>query len=69
MAMGGEVYLPSLYAPMHADAPETVRLGRMTDFSESEPVRGTGRRLFLLGDDVVAIDDLPTLRFGAASEA
>lgn len=65
----GEVYIPSLYAPMAVDATETVRLGRMTDFSESEPVRGTGRRLFLLGDDVVTIDEVPTLRLGAAAEA
>jgi len=32
-------------------------------------VRGTGRRLFLLGDDVATIDEIPTLRLGAAAEA
>ncbi|MEM9382113.1 MAG: type VI secretion system accessory protein TagJ [Planctomycetota bacterium] len=65
----GEVYMPSLYAPMPADAPDGVRLGRVTEFTDAEPVRGVGRRLFLLGDDVVSIDDLPSLRFGAAAEA
>lgn len=58
----GEVYLPAMYAPMAEDAPDEVRLGRVSEFSESEPVRGLGRRLFLLGDDVAGINDLPALR-------
>lgn len=61
----GEVYVPALYAPMPHDANEEMRLGRVTEFSETEPVRGLGRRQFLLGDDAVSVNDLPFLRFPA----
>ena len=59
----GEVYLPALYAPMPAEAEPDMRLGRIVDFSEEAPVRGVGRRQFLLGDDAVSINDLPFLTF------
>ncbi|MEM6672374.1 MAG: type VI secretion system accessory protein TagJ [Planctomycetota bacterium] len=65
----GEVYLPSIYAPLPADAPDPVRLGRVTEFTESDPIRGIGRRMFLLGEEGVSLDDLPTLRFEGASDA
>ncbi len=61
----GEVYLPSIYAPMEADADDATRLGRLTEYTESEPVRGIGRRQFLLGDEAVTVDELPFLRFEA----
>lgn len=64
----GEVYMPALYAPMPNDASEAMRLGRLTEFTESEPVRGLGRRQFLLGDDAAGVNDLPFLRFPVASE-
>ncbi|MFT5732022.1 MAG: type VI secretion system protein ImpE [Planctomycetota bacterium] len=64
----GEVYLPTLYSPMPEGASEAMRLGRLTEFTESDPVRGLGRRQFLLGDDAVSVDDLPYLRFPVASE-
>lgn len=65
----GEVYMPALYAPMPADANEETRLGRVTEFSETEPVRGRGRRQFLLGDDAIGVNDLPFLRFPATTES
>lgn len=63
----GEVYLPSLYAPMPDTATDEIRLGRVVEYSEDEPVQGSGRRLFLLGSDAVSINDLPFLRFGPAT--
>jgi len=62
----GDVYIPVVYA---ADDPMTdaLRLGRETDWRQAEggPVRGVGQRVFLLGDEDVAIMDLKTLRFPA----
>jgi type VI secretion system protein ImpE len=62
----GEVYLPVVYA---SDEPlsDTLRLGRETDWREGEgaPVRGVGQRLFIVGEDAVAIMDLRQLKFGA----
>jgi type VI secretion system protein ImpE len=62
----GDVYIPAVYA---ADDPMTdlLRLGRATDWRQAEdgPVRGVGQRVFLIGEDDIAIMDLTTLRFGA----
>jgi type VI secretion system protein ImpE len=62
----GEVYLPAIYV---AADPQTdaMRLGRETDWRQADggPVRGAGQRVFLLGDDDVAMMDLGDLRFGA----
>jgi type VI secretion system protein ImpE len=62
----GEVYLPTVYAtddPM----PDTLRLGRETDWRQAEggPVRGVGQRLFMMGEDAMAMMDLGNIRFGA----
>ena len=63
----GEVYLPAVYA---ADEPLTdaLRLGRETDWRETEggPVRGVGQRLFIVGEDAVAMMDLGNFRFDVA---
>ena len=62
----GEVYLPAIYA---ADDPmnDALRLGRETDWRQVEPgpVRGVGQRLFMMGDDAVAMMALGNIRFGA----
>jgi type VI secretion system protein ImpE len=62
----GEVYLPAVYA---TDEPlsDPLRLGRETDWRQAEggPVRGVGQRLFLIGEDAVAIMDLGNIRLGA----
>jgi type VI secretion system protein ImpE len=62
----GDVYIPTVYA---ADDPMTdlLRLGRETDWRQADdgPVRGVGQRVFLIGEDDIAIMDLTTLRFGA----
>lgn len=62
----GDVYIPVVYA---ADDPmsDPLRLGRETDWRQADngPVRGVGQRVFLVGEEDVAIMDLTTLRFGA----
>jgi type VI secretion system protein ImpE len=60
----GEVYLPAIYA---ADEPMTdaLRLGRETDWRQAEAgsVRGVGQRVFMVGDDAVAMMELGNIRF------
>jgi type VI secretion system protein ImpE len=47
----GEVCVPVLYPGAHAEADDSLRLGRMTDWREGSggPVRGVGQRTFLVG--------------------
>ena len=47
----GEVFLPVLYPNSYKDGDAQVKLGRVSDFSETEPVLGKGSRLFLAGDE------------------
>ncbi|MDB5413324.1 MAG: hypothetical protein JWR10_1659 [Rubritepida sp.] len=59
----GVVYMPAIYAAP-AGQPDPVRLGRVTEWSEGEgPVRGRGQRLFLIGDEAVALSELAAIRF------
>jgi len=59
----GVVYMPTIYAAP-AGQPDPVRLGRVTEWSEGAgPVRGRGQRLFLIGDEAVALSDLAAIRF------
>src|SRR5438874_2998592 len=62
----GEVYLPALYV---ADDPasDSLRLGRETDWRQADggPVRGVGQRLFIVGEEAIAMMDLCNIRFGA----
>ncbi len=62
----GDVYLPTIYTAGD-DATEMQRLGRETDWQQAEggPVRGVGQRVFLVGEEDVAIMELGELRFGA----
>ena len=62
----GDVYLPVIYAASDATS-DSLKLGRETDWTDPDagPVRGIGQRVFLLGEDDVAIMDLGELRFGA----
>ncbi len=63
----GEVYLPAIYI---SDDPLTdaLRLGRETDWRQADggPVRGAGQRLFIVGEDAVAMMDLGNFRFEVA---
>jgi type VI secretion system protein ImpE len=59
----GLVYMPATY-PVAGAAPDAVRLGRVTEWSEGAgPVRGTGQRLFLAGEEAIAANDLALLVF------
>lgn len=51
----GEVFLPTVYAPVSQETDELVRLGRKTEWSEEEPVRGIGLRTFLAGEEALSI--------------
>ena len=60
----GDVYIPVVYAGDDTMT-EAQRLGRETDWHEIEggPVRGVGQRVFLLGEEDVAIMELGALTF------
>lgn len=62
----GDVYIPAIYTGVD-DTSEMLRLGRETDWQQAEggPVRGVGQRVFLVGEEDVAIMELGALRFGA----
>jgi type VI secretion system protein ImpE len=57
----GEVYLPNIYAPHPEDS--AARLGRSTEWTETEPVRGIGLRTFLVGEEARTILEFQTLEF------
>jgi type VI secretion system protein ImpE len=63
----GDVYLPAVYV---SDDPlsDALRLGRETDWRQADggPVRGAGQRLFIVGEDAVAMMDLGNFRFEVA---
>ena len=61
----GEVYLPTLYPGAAAHADPQIRLGRMTQWrgEDSEPVRGSGQRIYLVGEEDIPILELTTLQF------
>ena len=52
-------YLPTLYCGSHEHSDDRVKLGRMTDWSDSPgPVRGSGLHTLLAGDDAVGLLDV-----------
>jgi type VI secretion system protein ImpF len=60
----GEVYIPVIYDSLQSDVTDDLRLGHSTEWSEEDtvPVRGTGQRVFLAGDDAYGIMDIAELR-------
>jgi type VI secretion system protein ImpE len=58
----GDIYLPALY---EADAAcdLTLRLGRATAWVGPTPFRGSGQRVFLMGEEGVSIHELRTIEF------
>ncbi len=62
----GEVYVPAIYATDETMT-DTLRLGRETDWKEAEgaPVRGIGQRVFVVGEDAIALMDLGKVTFAA----
>jgi type VI secretion system protein ImpE len=59
----GEVYLPTLYVNTADESDDQLRLGRATDWrgGNGTPVRGRGRRTFLVGDEPRDILDIGTV--------
>jgi type VI secretion system protein ImpE len=62
----GDVYIPVVYTGGDP-ASDLLKLGRETDWTDpgAGPVRGIGQRVWLAGEDDVAIMDVGLLRFGA----
>jgi type VI secretion system protein ImpE len=63
----GEVFIPATYAGSATDD-DLSRLGRRTDWTAGEgaPVRGTGQRTFLIGEEAMPIMLLGAVRFEGA---
>jgi type VI secretion system protein ImpE len=61
----GEVYIPCLYAGTAASSDDQLRLGRATDWSPEEagPVRGTGQRMLLVGEQDRSIMEITKVEF------
>lgn len=59
----GDVFLPVRYPASESHSDDSIRLARSSDWNttESGPVRGSGVRLYLVGDDAVALPDWRTL--------
>lgn len=65
----GEVFLPTLYAGTSTNEDDRVRLGRATLWSETgSPIRGTGLRTWLIGDNDVTIMQPQSITFQSANE-
>lgn len=64
----GEVFLPCLYAATAQRGDDQLRLGKGTDWIESdgEPVRGVGQRMFALGEQDRALFEIKRIEFGRA---
>jgi type VI secretion system protein ImpE len=58
----GDVYLPAVYDTVSA-VNDAHRLGRATEWTATAPVRGSGQRVFLVGEAGVAIHELGTVEF------
>lgn len=63
----GDVYLPALYPlallPSDAAAGDPLRLGRATEWTGAEPVRGIGQRVYMVGEEAVPALQLASLDF------
>lgn len=61
----GEVYLPAIYPLSYSEDDEAFRLGRSTDWSQTEggPVRGIGLRTFLVGEEDRSIMEISEITF------
>lgn len=57
----GVVYLPAIYHAAAADMTPLHRLGRATDWVEGSLTKGLGQRLWLVGDDALALSDFTQL--------
>jgi type VI secretion system protein ImpE len=59
----GDVYLPAMYEA-DATCSDNLRLGRATEWAGPTPFRGSGQRVFLMGEEGAPIHELETIEFG-----
>jgi type VI secretion system protein ImpE len=57
-----KVIIPALYEH-HISTCDALRLGRETDWTQTEPVRGSGQRVFLAGEEGLPVQQLVTVEF------
>ena len=64
----GEVYIPAIYWGTSDSSEDGLKLGRQTTWTEDEhqPVRGRGRRMFLVGDESADVMQLERLEIATA---
>jgi type VI secretion system protein ImpE len=64
----GDVFIPALYPNLPENAPDALRLGRATEWSEDDdaPVCGAGQRSYLVGEECLPIMQLGVLTFNSA---
>jgi type VI secretion system protein ImpE len=61
----GDVYIPAIYVSIEQQD-DAVKLGRATEWLERDGlVTGLGQRIWLVGDDGLALQALSTFEFGA----
>jgi type VI secretion system protein ImpE len=67
----GEVFIPVIYAGTTAEADESFRLGRATEWkgAEATPIRGIGQRVFQVGREDIPIMDLGMVTFDRPATA
>lgn len=65
----GDVYIPVTYFAEPDTTDDAHRLGRATSWSDEVggPVRGSGQRIFLVGDEAAGIMDLGSIEFSQTS--
>ena len=54
----GDAFLPTIYYGSATNSDEAVKLGRVTQWTETEPVRGTGLRMLAANEDLVSVLEL-----------
>ncbi len=60
----GEVYVPALYPGSHAATDDKLRVGRESSYTATSPVRGTGLRELLVGDEVRTLMQVEAIVMG-----
>lgn len=62
----GDVYIPAIYDSADAAQADPLKLGHATDWQPLADglMTGTGQTSFLIGEDLVPVMDLTSLRFG-----
>lgn len=59
----GDVYVPVVYGWEDGGLSDEMKLGRGTGWTDTAPVRGSGQRTLLVGEDALGIMELGSLTF------